>query len=52
MTPVFVTYREQFDGAMWFPTYSKADEYLRFVRATVHVHEIVKYSNYKLLAGK
>ena len=52
VTPVFVTYREQFDGKMWFPTYSKADEYLRFPRGSVHVHQVTKYSDYKLLAGK
>jgi hypothetical protein len=52
ITPVFVTYREQFDGRMWFPTYSKADEYLPFPKHAVHVREVMKYSNYKLLAGK
>jgi hypothetical protein len=52
ITPVFVTYREQFDGQMWFPTYSKADEYLPFPKHPVHVREVMKYSNYKLLAGK
>lgn len=52
VTPVFVTYREQFDGKMWFPTYSKADEYLRFPRRSVHVHQVIKYSDYKLLGGK
>jgi hypothetical protein len=52
LTPVFVTYREQFDGQMWFPTYSRADEFLPFAKAPLHIREIVKYSNYKLLAGK
>jgi hypothetical protein len=52
ITPIFVTYREQLDGQMWFPTYSKADEYLPFPKSAVHVREVVKYSNYKLLAGK
>jgi hypothetical protein len=52
LTPVFVTYREQFDGQMWFPTYSRADEFLPFVKDSVHIREVVKYSNYKLLAGK
>ena len=52
ITPIFVTYREQVDGRMWFPTYSKADEYLPFPRHAVHVREVLKYSNYKLLAGK
>ena len=50
LTPVFVTYREQIDGKYWFPTYARADELLRFPRAFVHIHEVVKYSNYKPLA--
>ena len=52
ITPVFVTYREQFDGKMWFPTYSKADEFLPFPKHAVHIREVMKYSNYKLLAGR
>ena len=52
VTPVFVTYREQVDDQMWFPTYSKADAYLHFPGEHVHIREIVKYTNYKLLAGK
>jgi hypothetical protein len=52
VTPVFVSYREQFDGKMWFPTYSKADEFLNLGKASVHVREVVKYSNYKLLGSK
>jgi hypothetical protein len=42
-----VTYREQIDGEYWFPTYTKADDYLRFQTGDVHVREVVKYSNYK-----
>ncbi len=52
LTPVFVTYREQFDGRFWFPTYSRADELLRFPRGFVHIREVVKYSDYKPLAVK
>jgi hypothetical protein len=52
LTPIFVTYREQFDGQFWFPTYSRADELLRFPKNFVHVREVVKYSNYKPLARK
>jgi hypothetical protein len=47
LTPKFVTYREQIDGEYWFPTYTKADDYLRFQTGDVHVREVVKYSNYK-----
>lgn len=52
LVPVFVTYREQFDDQYWFPTYSRADELLRFPRNFVHVREVVKYSNYKPLPRK
>jgi len=52
LTPMFVTYREQFEGQFWFPTYSRADELLRFPRNFVHVREVVKYSDYKPLARK
>jgi hypothetical protein len=45
-----VTYREQVEGQYWFPTYSHADELLRFPGTFVHVREVVKYSNYKPLA--
>ena len=49
----FTTYREQVDGAYWFPVYSKADGVLHFsggkgyLSEDVHVRSIVKYSNYK-----
>lgn len=47
LTPKFVTYREQIDGQYWFPTYTKADDYLHFSNGDVHVREILKYTNYK-----
>ncbi len=50
LTPLFVTYREQIDGQLWFPTYSHADELLRFPRNFVRVREVVKYSDYRPLA--
>jgi hypothetical protein len=52
LTPVFVTYREQFDDQFWFPTYARADELLRFPRGFVHIREVVKYTDYKILPGK
>jgi hypothetical protein len=52
LTPKFVTYREQIDGEYWFPTYTKADDYLRFQTGDVHVREVVKYSNYKRFGVK
>lgn len=47
LTPKFVTYREQIDGEYWFPTYTRADDELRFQSGDVHIREIVKYTNYK-----
>jgi hypothetical protein len=52
LAPLFVTYREEIDRQYWFPTYAKADEFLRFPRGLVHVREIVKYSSYKPLSPK
>jgi len=49
VSPVFVTYREQVDGHLWFPTYARADELLRFPSGFVHLREVVKYTNYKPL---
>jgi hypothetical protein len=45
--PKFTTWREQIDGKYWFPTYTRADDTLRFVNQDVHIREIVKYENYK-----
>ncbi len=45
--PKFTTWREQFDGKYWFPTYTKADDTLHFSTNDVHIREIVKYEDYK-----
>jgi hypothetical protein len=45
--PKFTTWREQIDGKYWFPTYTRADDTLRFSTQDVHIREIVKYTNYK-----
>jgi hypothetical protein len=45
--PSFTTWREQIDGKYWFPTYTKADDVLRFSTGEVKIREIVKYTNYK-----
>ena len=47
LMPKFVTYREQIDGQYWFPTYTRADDYLHFSNGDVHIREIIKYTNYK-----
>jgi hypothetical protein len=45
--PAFTTWREQIDGRYWFPTYTKADDFLHFSTGDIHIREIVKYVNYK-----
>jgi hypothetical protein len=52
LTPRFVTYREQIDGQYWFPTYTRADDVLKFSNGDVHIREIVKYTNYKRFGVK
>jgi len=47
-----VTYREEAGGKLWFPTYSKADEFLAFPKGEVHVREVVKYSSCKPLDSR
>ena len=49
LAPVFVTFRAQVDGKFWFPAYARADEMLRFPSGFVHIREVVKYTDYKLL---
>ncbi len=45
--PVVETYREQFSGRYWFPTYSYADEELLFEDGnTLHVRMKVRYSDF------
>lgn len=45
--PVVETYREQFDGRHWFPTYSYADEELVFEDGEpLHVRMKVRYSDF------
>jgi hypothetical protein len=45
--PKFTTWRQQIDGAYWFPVYTKADDELHFKMEDVHIKEIVKYEDYK-----
>jgi len=52
VSPRFVTYREQVDGRYWFPTYSRADEVLFFLRNQAQVREIIKYTRYQRLASR
>jgi hypothetical protein len=46
--PVFETFRENIEGHYWFPTYTRADDYLHFKTGqAVHIRLSVRYSNYK-----
>jgi len=50
--PKFTTWREQIDGKYWFPTYTRAEDTLRFTIGDVKIREIVKYTNYKRFGAK
>ncbi len=45
--PKFTTWREQIDGKYWFPTYTRAEDTLKFSMGDIKIREIVKYENYK-----
>jgi hypothetical protein len=45
--PRFETYRENIEGNYWFPTYTRADDVLRFTSGDVHIRMTVRYANYK-----
>jgi hypothetical protein len=50
--PKFTTWREQIDGKYWFPTFSRAEDTLKFSMGDVKIREIVKYTNYKRFGSK
>jgi len=50
--PKFTTWREQIDGQYWFPTYTRADDYLNFRSGPVHIRQIIKYTDYKRFGAK
>jgi len=50
--PKFTTWREQIDGKYWFPTYTRAEDTLRFSGGDVKIREIVKYTNYQKFGSK
>jgi hypothetical protein len=45
--PRFRTYRENIEKGFWFPTYTRADDYLHFRSGDIHIRMTVRYSNYK-----
>jgi len=50
--PKFTTWREQIDGKYWFPTYTRAEDTLKFSTNDVKIREIVKYMNYQRFGSK
>jgi hypothetical protein len=50
--PKFTTWREQIDGQYWFPTYTRAEDTLKFSIGDVKIREIIKYTNYKRFGSK
>jgi hypothetical protein len=45
--PRFETYRENIDGKYWFPTYTRANDMLRFSNREVRIRMTIRYSEYK-----
>jgi hypothetical protein len=50
--PKFTTWREQVDGQYWFPTYTRAEDTLKFSGGDVKIREIIKYTNYRRFGAK
>jgi hypothetical protein len=51
--PKFTTWREQIDGQYWFPTFTRAEDTLKFsIGGDVKIREIIKYTNYKRFGAK
>ena len=50
--PKFTTWRERIDGQYWFPTYTRAEDTLKFTTQDVKIREIIKYTNYKRFGAK
>ncbi len=50
--PKFTTWREQIDGQYWFPTYTRAEDTLKFALGDVKIREIIKYTNYRRFGSK
>ena len=50
--PKFTTWRERIDGKYWFPTYTRAEDTLKFSLGDIKIREIIKYTNYKRFGSK
>jgi len=51
LQPMFVTYRQQVDGRYWFPAYTRSDDTLRFPAGSLHLRQVIKYTDYKRTDG-
>ncbi len=45
--PKFETVREQIDGDYWFPTWTEADDILRFGQRQVRIRELITYEDFR-----
>src|ERR1700674_1020331 len=50
--PKFTTWREQIDGQYWFPTYTRAEDILKFSMGDIKIREIIKYTNYRRFGSR
>jgi hypothetical protein len=50
--PKFTTWRERIDGQYWFPTFTRAEDTLKFSGGDVKIREIIKYTNYRRFGSK
>src|ERR1700737_2730299 len=50
--PKFTTWREQIDGQYWFPTYTRAEDTLKFSMEDIKIREIIRYTNYRRFGSK
>jgi hypothetical protein len=49
--PKFETWRENIAKGIWFPTYTYADDTLRFSHDAVHLRMVIRYTDYKRFGG-
>jgi len=49
---MFDTYRENFQGQYWLPTYTSADDYLDSKNGRIHLKLVVRSTNFKLTTAQ
>ena len=50
--PKFTTWRQQVDNQYWFPTYTRAEDTLKFSMGDIKIREIIKYTNYRRFGSR